>query len=424
MNAVDGWTISDLEALVHLDLESLTEKTPRDFAFYYLDIASVSEGRITVPTVETLFRDAPSRARKVVHRHDVLMSMVRPNLKGFAYFDHAGEKFIASTGFAVLTAREEADPRFILYAILSDNTSRQIEALVSGSNYPAINSSSVRRLQVLTPPKSEQTEIGDILSTVDRSIEQTEALIAKQQCIKVGLMQHLLTRGVDQRGNLRSERTHKFRDTSLGKIPEEWRIARVGDLFEKRCEHGKAGLPVMAVVMKDGLVERAKVERRVESNLPAEGHALVVKGDIAYNMMRMWQGVLGRAQFDCLVSPAYVVLKPRENINTHFAEWLFRDEQSVLKFRRASRGVVDDRLRLYAHDLFAIEVAVPNSVDEQEAIAERLDAIKDRIAKENAVLEKYQQLRVGLMQDLLTGRKRVTALLESKSKREKVYAGD
>jgi type I restriction enzyme S subunit len=182
-------------------------------------------------------------------------------------------------------------------------------------------------------------------------------------------------------------------------------------------------VPVMSVVMKDGLVERASVERRVESNLPPEGHALVLEGDIAYNMMRMWQGVLGRALFDCLVSPAYVVLKPREAINTHFAEWLFRDERSILKFRWASRGVVDDRLRLYADDLFAIEFAIPKSLDEQESIAQRLDAIKDQIAKESAILDKYKRIRVGLMQDLLSGTKRVTNLLAIEPRHEKVYAG-
>ena len=224
MKAVEGWKISDLDALVHLDLDSLNEKTPRDFSFYYLDIGSTSEGKITLPSSETIFREAPSRARKIVHRRDVLMSTVRPNLKAFAYFDHADAAFIASTGFAVLTAREETDPRFILYALLSDSTSSQIETLVIGSNYPAINSGAVRRLRILTPPKPEQTKIAEILSTVDRAIEQTETLIAKQQRIKTGLMQDLLTRGIDEHGNLRSEQTHAFKESPLGRIPLEWEV--------------------------------------------------------------------------------------------------------------------------------------------------------------------------------------------------------
>ena len=68
----------------------------------------------------------------------------------------------------------------------------------------------------------EQSKIAEVLSTVDRAIEQTEALIAKQQRIKTGLTQDLLTRGIDEHGNIRSEKTHKFKNSPLGRIPVEW----------------------------------------------------------------------------------------------------------------------------------------------------------------------------------------------------------
>ena len=74
---------------------------------------------------------------------------------------------------------------------------------------------------------SEQTKIAEILSTVDQAIEQTEALIAKQQRIRTGLMQDLLTRGIDEDGNLRSEETHEFKDSPLGRIPVEWEVEKV-----------------------------------------------------------------------------------------------------------------------------------------------------------------------------------------------------
>ena len=80
--------------------------------------------------------------------------------------------------------------------------------------------------------RAEQTKIAEILSTVDRAIEQTEALIAKQQRIKTGLMQDLLTRGIDEHGNLRSEKTHKFKNSPLGRIPVEWDVQPVRMLVE------------------------------------------------------------------------------------------------------------------------------------------------------------------------------------------------
>ena len=83
-------------------------------------------------------------------------------------------------------------------------------------------------MQIVPTSKPEQTKIAEILSTVDRAIEQTEALIAKQQRIKTGLMQDLLTRGIDEHGNLRSEQTHKFKDSPLGRIPVEWDAKELG----------------------------------------------------------------------------------------------------------------------------------------------------------------------------------------------------
>lgn len=260
----------------------------------------------------------------------------------------------------------------------------------------------------------EQRKIAEVLTTVDRTIERTEAIIAKRQRIKTGLMQDLLTRGLDEQGRLRSEDTHAFRDSPGGRIPQEWDSTTIGDQFDIRRERGRAGIPIMSVVMVDGLVERSGVDRRVQSNLAPEQHALVCAGDIAYNMMRMWQGVMGRASFDCLVSPAYVVLKPKATIDTRFAEWLFRDLRTIHAFRKASKGVVDDRLRLYPVDLFPIRIAIPRSLTEQSQIADRLDAQAALIAAEQRRLQKLQHIRKGLMHDLLTGNRRVTSLLQSR----------
>ena len=85
---------------------------------------------------------------------------------------------------------------------------------------------------------AEQTKIAEILSTVDRAIEQTEALIAKQQRIKTGLMQDLLTRGIDEHGNLRSEQTHQFKDSPLGRIPVEWEVPPVSSVLRHPPKNG------------------------------------------------------------------------------------------------------------------------------------------------------------------------------------------
>jgi len=82
------------------------------------------------------------------------------------------------------------------------------------------------------PPLPEQQKIAEILETIDNSIEKTDKIIEKYKRIKQGLMQDLLTKGIDENGNIRDEKTHKFKDSPLGKIPEEWEVVRLGVVGE------------------------------------------------------------------------------------------------------------------------------------------------------------------------------------------------
>lgn len=203
------------------------------------------------------------------------------------------------------------------------------------------------------------------------------------------------------------ERT-RTRLTGLGdlsdsaSLPEGWDILTLGEMFSRRIEKGRRGLPVMSITMKEGLVERDFLDRRVDTNLAPEGHLLARAGDLAYNMMRMWQGVLGRAKFDCLVSPAYVVLQPNGKLEPEFAEYLLSTDSAIAKFKRMSYGVVDDRLRLYYHDLVRIPFRVPRSRVEQKRIASVLLAADEAIEQTESQIEKYQRIKAGLMRDLFT----------------------
>ena len=298
-------------------------------------------------------------------------------------------------------------PKWLYYFLCSID----LRALNEATGVPSLSRDLLYKISTPTPPPDEQAKIAEVLSTVDRAIEQTEALIAKHQRIKTGLLQDLLARGIDDRGNVRSEQNHKFKESPFGRIPAEWEVTTIGDQFVERKEHGRTGLPVVSIVMNVGLVKRSLIDRRVQTALTPEQHALVCEGDIAYNMMRMWQGVFGRASYDCLVSPAYVVLRPLESIDSRFAQWLFRDIRTIHAFHKASIGIVDDRLRLYPKDILPIPIAIPKCLDEQSLIADRLDVQHSAIESSGRGLEKLHLLKRGLMQDLLTGNRRVTALL-------------
>lgn len=142
---------------------------------------------------------------------------------------------------------------------------------------------------------------------------------------------------------------------------------RLGDFFSNRQEPGRPGLPVMSVTMNDSLVLRADLDRRTESALRPDQHLLVRKGDIAYNMMRMWQGACGLATADGIVSPAYVVLAPKPGIDSRFAYHWFKSARMIHLFWAYSHGLTEDRLRLY-FDEFAEIPVTPPSLEQQRRI--------------------------------------------------------
>ena len=164
----------------------------------------------------------------------------------------------------------------------------------------------------------------------------------------------------------------------------------LGDFFKSSRKKGMDGLPLLSVTLNDGLVIRDNLDRRTETNLEASEHLLVQSGDIAYNMMRVWQGALGRATVNGLVSPAYVVLRPTEEIDSLYAEYLFKTSRMIYLFWAYSYGLTKDRLRLYFNDFARIPVEIPE-LQEQKKIAQILSTWDKAITTTGQLLANSQQ---------------------------------
>lgn len=169
----------------------------------------------------------------------------------------------------------------------------------------------------------------------------------------------------------------------------------LGDYFVSRRERGDEGLPLVSVTLRDGLVPRNTIERRFESELEDHEHLAVREGDIAYNMMRMWQGASGLAHYDAAVSPAYVVLRPSNEIDPTFASYWFKSARMTYLFWAYSYGLTEDRLRLYYKD-FATIPAEPPPIDQQRKIAVALSECDRAIATTEALVAVKRQAKRAL----------------------------
>lgn len=411
-----------LESLVALDPESLPLGTDARFAFGYVDISAAANGRLTLPDGIIEYRDAPSRARRLIRSGDVLMATVRPNLKAFAYCDLPEGHFVASTGFAVLRATGGTDPHFILCAILSDDVSRQIERYVVGSNYPAINSSDVRRLTVPGFEPEEQRRIGRIIATIDEAIEQTEALIAKTQQIKAGLMHDLFTRGVTPDGQLRP--AGQAVGTRFGPIPQGWRAGSLLDVADGGRQPILTG-PFGADLGNDDFVSEGVPVLRI-GNVQS-GHLdlcdlLFVTPKKARELQRyvIRTGDLLFARQGATTGRNALATEPADGciINYHIIRVALDHDKCVPLFIEAAFGgemvtrqVERDKSRgtregINTAQLKALDVPLA-PLPEQRTIAGILSTHNVQAAALLSELSSLCQLKAGLVHDLLTGRVRV-----------------
>ncbi|GAG09370.1 unnamed protein product, partial [marine sediment metagenome] len=140
---------------------------------------------------------------------------------------------LLSPMYVIFKTKSTLNPKYLKYFIQTSHFKNNVINNVAGSVRESLNYSSLEMFDFSYPISiSEQNRNAEILETVDETIEKTDAIIEKYKRIKQGLMQELLTRGIDENGKIRSEETHKFKDSPLGRIPEKWEIVKVKDIGE------------------------------------------------------------------------------------------------------------------------------------------------------------------------------------------------
>jgi type I restriction enzyme S subunit len=242
----------------------------------------------------------------------------------------------------------------------------------------------------MPPAVAEQQKIANCLGSLDDLIAAEDRMLEALRQHKQGLLQQLFPQEGETVPRLRFP---EFRNKG------EWEESKAGLLFVNRVNKGEEGLPIYSVTMHDGMVRRDSLDRNYYNIEEAAGNKKACKNDIAYNMMRMWQGALGVAPEDCLVSPAYIVLTPQKHVVSRFFEYLFKLPASMLLLTSYSRGLTKDRLRLYYDDCARIPVRCP-SEPEQRRIAGCLSSLDTRIAGQARRLDMLKQHKEGLLQQL------------------------
>ena len=395
----EDWELKKLGKVGEIDKKSLNSNTDKEYEFDYISLSDVDSDQFSIKTSKQKFKNAPSRARRIVKKGDVLLSTVRPNLEGFTIIRDEVKDLIASTGFAVITSKNELHNEYLFNFLFSNIIKRQFHKLLVGSNYPAINSSDVKNLKIPVPPLPEQKKIADCLSTWDVAIEKQNALINALTDRKKALMQQLLT------GKKR-----------LPGFSEEWKEVKLGDLFEKINRKNEEGnTNVVTISAQRGFVKQTDFFNKSVASETLDNYSLIYHGEFCYNKSYSNGYPLGATKrliaFEkAVVTTLYICfkIKDQKKSNGSFFEQFFEAnslDRSLIKIAQEG-GRAHGLLNVSLSDFFNIKIKLP-PIEEQTAIAEILATADRELTLQKEKLAQLQTLKKGLMQVLLTGKKRL-----------------
>ena len=353
----------------------------------------------------------------LAHKGDLIVADTSEDIAGCGNCIYVDTDAPVFAGYHTIILRNKTDhnQRYLSYLFQTDAWRSQIRKQVTGVKLFSISQKILRSTSVIIPQYEEQQRISDFLDTecarIDAVIEQTRASIEEYKKLKQSVITQAVTNGIRP--------GRKMKDSGvewIGEIPEEWTVFRIASLYDERNERGTEDLPILTVSINTGISdheipddEKSRVFVRSEDRTL---YKRVCPGDLAYNMMRAWQGAFGAARVDGMVSPAYVVAKPKMPgiLDSRYVEALLRTPSAIEEMHRYSRGIADFRLRLYWPEFKNICVCVP-SVKEQIEIADYIDAkaaeIDTLIQKKQQFLDEMESYKKSLIFEYVTGKKEV-----------------
>lgn len=322
-----------------------------------------------------------------------------------------------STDTYVVTGREEIETEYLYFDLL--NILYYINAnYFQGSGLKHLQKKDLKNHKIIFPENPrEQLKIAAILSKVDEAIIQTGQLIAKYSRIKTGLMQDLLTKGIDEQGNIRSEETHEFKDSPLGRIPKEWECVNLGQNIElhnykrkpissKERAHMIGNYPYYGAT---GIIDMLNVYK-VDGEFVLFGE----DGDHFLKWVYQEQTILTKGKFNVSNHAHIVCGTPK--CSTKWIHYFFCHRDITFYLTRQGAG----RFKLNKASLLSLPLLLPNSKEEQSWIINKIEKVNEYSDSLSSKLLKLQSLKTGLMQDLLTGKVRVNHMIESVKTKEKM----
>ncbi|RKY86711.1 restriction endonuclease subunit S [candidate division KSB1 bacterium] len=307
------------------------------------------------------------------------------------------------TTYYILLKKPEIDLKWLFYKLLL----LKLERLNMATGTPGLNRDLVYRLKIHLPPLPEQRKIAEILSTVDRAIEKVDSAIAKTEQLKKGLMQELLTKGIGHK---------EFKDTEIGRIPRKWEISKLGNVADietgKRDKGGCLSEGVVASIGGEhidlnGNILWDRMKFITESFYKTLKQGKVKSGDI---LMVKDGATTGKACFvrnlpyeKVAINEHVFLIRSKKEVINEFLFYILFSKVGQTQIKIRFHGLIGGIKR---GDIKSLTLHLP-PLPEQQKIAEILSTVDRKIELLREKKERLERVEKGLMNVLLTGKKRV-----------------
>jgi type I restriction enzyme S subunit len=347
--------------------------------------------------------------KQIVTGNEILISKLNPDNGIVVLPENSNRLSICSTEFVPLITEDRLWRRFGYYYFNSSYVQQYLETEAKSvtHSHKRVKPRIITKIEFPDPPRQEQKAIVHFLDQetekIDQLIEQKERLIELLEEKREALITRAVTKGLDPDAEMKDSGLNW-----LGRIPSHWEMVNNFGLFDQRDERGFPDLPFLNVSIHDGVTVKEETDENLKKMSEDRSmYKKAEKGDFVYNKMRMWQGACGIAPESGLVSPDYVVAKPREHIHPEFYGYMFRLDGYNIEAKKRSKGIAEDRDRLYWSDFKRIASLRP-PLNEQKKIVDHIkektgetDQLIDKIGSAISGLEEYRR---SLISHAVTGK--------------------
>lgn len=307
---------------------------------------------------------------------------------------------------AVISSFSNLSYRYLYFYLISPIFQNYIYRLMNGMGVPHLSQEELRKIQIPFPPIAEQKRIADYLDGKCADIDQIRADVEKQIEIltdyKKSIITEAVTKGLDPKA--------KVKDSGIkwiGKIPNDWTLTKIGNMYSLRSEKVSDKVFAPLSVTKNGVLPQLENVAKTDDG---DNRKLVRKGDFVINSRSDRRGSCGISNLDGSVSLINTVLKPRNEMNPRYYNWLFHTDSFADEFYSWGHGIVDDLWTTRWQEMKNILIPVPTSI-EQENIAQYLDEkcseIDATIAEKQKQIETLEEYKKSLIFEYVTGKKEV-----------------